>query len=202
MLARDGANPAAGHDAAVISSIMAIGYQFRQARRFVENIADEDWEKLTALCRRIQQAESRLLVAAAPLMDICAAQCRGICCRNINLDAIIGSGDFVYILTLRPDLASEMAACLKNEPLLYSADCVFLKNGVGPCVFPDNLKPDVCLTTFCEDTASVTREIRQVKRQFLKLDYFIAFSGFLRLARRLGSFLRPGSVRRQSGSDR
>lgn len=181
---------------------MSIQYDFRQARRFTKRMTGDDRERLAILCRRIQQAESELLAAAAPLMDICAAQCRGICCRNIHLDAIIGRGDLVFILALRPDLASEMADCLENEPLFYTADCVFLKNGVGPCIFPDNLKPDVCLTTFCEDTAAVTREIRRVKRQFLKLDFFIAFSGLLRLARRLASFLRPAAVRSQSGSDR
>jgi hypothetical protein len=169
---------------------MAIGYDFRQARRFVEEIADDDREKLTALCRSIQRAEARLLEAAAPLMERCAAQCRGICCRNIQMDAVIGRGDLVYILALNPRLAPQMAACLENEPLLYAADCIFLKNGVGPCIFPDTLKPDVCLTTFCEDTAAVAREIRQLKRRFMRLDLFITLDGLRRLARFFGNRLR------------
>ncbi|MFH1983580.1 MAG: hypothetical protein ABIL58_17185 [Pseudomonadota bacterium] len=169
---------------------MTIGYDFRQALRFVENIADDDREKLAALCRSIQGAEARLLDAAAPLMERCASQCRGICCRNINLDAIIGRGDLIYILALNPRLGPEMAACLENESLLYSADCVFLKNGVGPCIFPDDLKPDVCLTTFCGDTAVAAREIRQVKRRFMRLDLFVKLDALRRLTRLLGSYLR------------
>jgi hypothetical protein len=192
-LANDGANTAAGHDFAVVSVVMMIGYDFRQARRFVEQIDDDDREKLTAICRSIQRAEARLLDAAAPLMERCAAQCRGICCRNIHMETIIGRGDLIYTLALRPDLAPDMAACLENEPRLYAADCVFLKDGVGPCIFPDDLKPDVCLTTFCEDTAAVTREIRHVKRQFLRLDLFISLGGVRRLARLFTDSLRLAS---------
>lgn len=126
-------------------------------------------------------------------MEQCAMQCRGICCRNIHLDAIIGRGDLVYSLALNPGLAPEIGASLENEPLLYSADCVFLKNGVGPCIFPDDLKPEVCLTTFCGDTTTVNREIRQLKTRFRRLDLFIAISHWRQSVRWIAGWLFPSS---------
>lgn len=172
---------------------MSLLYDFRQARRLTEEISGIDRDNLTALCRQIQLAETNLLDAAAPLMERCAIRCRGICCRNIHLDAIIGRGDLVCILTLHPEMAGEMAARLEHASLLYSADCIFLEDGVGPCIFPGNTKPEVCLTTFCEDTTPVAREIRQVKRRFKRLDRFIWIQGWKGFARRLGRHAVPNA---------
>jgi hypothetical protein len=123
-------------------------------------------------------------------MDRCIAACQGLCCRNIQLEAIIGVWDLVYILTVAPAYRDRMAACLAKEVPLFAADCIFLANGVGPCIFPDTARAEVCLTTFCSSTDAIASEIRQVKRKFYKLGWFIAtrrpLLAFDRLRRWLG----------------
>ncbi len=173
---------------------MAIRYDFRQARKITADIAQDDREKLVTLCREIKQAESLLRDAAAPLMESCATACQGICCRNIHLDTIIGRGDLVYILCLHPELAEELAARVEKEPLLYSADCVFLQDGVGPCIFPGDAKPQVCLTTFCGDTTMVAREIRLVKRRFRRLDRFVSLHCAKQILGAFWAWMRPGDA--------
>lgn len=153
---------------------MGIRAEFAEAERFIAGLRPADEGRLCAICESIQAAETRLLARAADHMDRCISSCQGLCCRNIQLEAIIGVWDLVYILTVAGAYRDRMAACLENEIPFYAADCIFLADGVGPCILPDNARAEVCLTTFCSRTEPVERDIRRVKRRFYRLGWFIA----------------------------
>lgn len=157
---------------------MGLTYRFKRAAKFVEDLSSEDLKKAKNICNSIHQSEKSLLVASANLMQGCAKVCGGICCKNVDLGAIIHTADFVYILIQHPNLKSELTFQLKKEDPLFSQDCVFLQNGIGPCLLPDPVKPAVCITTFCQDTSSVKRQIDKVKGAFISLDRFIFLSKF------------------------
>lgn len=157
---------------------MSLQYNFRQARRFIDGLSSEDLQKLKAICEEIQSAEDDLRVGAKYLLQRCAGGCEGLCCRNLDLDAVIGKTDFVYLLTLADNLQDSMANCLRKEKkalaaALFTFDCIFLKDGRGPCLFPMNVRPATCLITFCDDHTAVKKEIARVKRKFFKLSAFI-----------------------------
>jgi hypothetical protein len=153
---------------------MGIGMDFKAAEHILAGLRPADKERLHAICGSIQEAETRLLAKAAANMDRCIASCEGLCCRNIQLEAVIGVSDLVYILTVAGECRGRMAACLKKEIAFYAADCIFLADGVGPCILPDNARAEVCLTTFCGRTAAIERDIRRVKRRFYRLGWFLA----------------------------
>jgi hypothetical protein len=52
-------------------------------------------------------------------------------------------------LALVGHLRESMAICLEYENRLLASDCIFLSNGKGPCIFPPAVRPEVCITTFC-----------------------------------------------------
>lgn len=128
---------------------------------------------LDGLCDRIQAAEGDLRGSAADALEKCHTACQGICCRNINLNAVLDYPDFVYILNKMPELAERIAACIEDEPALYSADCIFLENGTGPCMFPGTIMPEVCITSFCSYDTPAKKEIRRLKWCFFHLDCFL-----------------------------
>ena len=176
---------------------MGIKADFVEAEKIIAGLRPGDRVKLRRICQEIQTAETNLLKQADQSMDHCIKSCEGLCCRNIQLEAIIGVWDLVYLLTMASDFRDQMAACLEKEIPFYAADCVFLENGVGPCIFPSAVRAEVCLTTFCSRTDSIEQEIRQVKRKFYKLGWFIALRKPRMIADRLrrGLGLTPG-VRR------
>ncbi len=92
-------------------------------------------------------------------MTRCIQRCGGICRRNLQLDLVIGHWDFVFMLASNPALKEKIEECLEKEAPFFTSDCIFLENGVGPCVFPPDARPEVCLVTFCDDTSPVKREI-------------------------------------------
>ncbi len=165
---------------------MSLAYQFKKANRIIQSL---DWAERTTLnriCSDIREAEIDLGNAAEQLMTACHTGCKGICCRNIDLDAIIGLSDFVYILAIRPDLAEQMADCLEKESRLFTADCIFLENGTGPCIFPEDVRPQTCLITFCDEDAPIGRHIARVKRAFFGLSCFVSLRWLRRLMRHVG----------------
>ena len=157
---------------------MSLQYKFRQARRYIDGLSGDDARRLKAICGEIQAAETDLRDGARNLLHRCTHGCEGLCCRNLDMDAVISQTDFVYLLTLAGELGDAMATCMKKEQQALSAavftfDCIFLKNGRGPCLFPENVRPSTCLITFCDDHAVVKKEIAQVKRRFFKLSAYI-----------------------------
>lgn len=168
---------------------MGIKADFEEAERIIGAMRPDDRVKLGKICEEIQAAEAHLLQQAENNMDRCIAACQGLCCRNIQLDAIIGVWDLVYILTVASECRDRMAACLGNEIPFYAADCIFLENGVGPCLLPDTARAEVCLTTFCSRTDAIDREIRAVKRKFYKLGWYIATRKLWMAYDRLGQWI-------------
>jgi len=152
---------------------MSLGYKFRKADRFLEKLGPDDQNRLRCICHEIRRAEAALLAASENLMQRCIDRCEGICCRNIEMDPIISHWDLLFILVLAPQIRSEIQNCLLKEDPLYRTDCVFLQDGIGPCIFPQTVRPEVCVTTFCENDRSIRREIRRVKRLFVRLSWFL-----------------------------
>jgi hypothetical protein len=168
---------------------MGIKADFIAAERILARLGPDDKVRLGRICDAIQSAEAELLAKAGPAMARCIHACQGLCCRNIQLEAIIGVWDLVYILTVAGEYRDRLAACLEKEIPFYAADCVFLVDGKGPCMLPATARAEVCLTTFCSRTEEIEREIRHVKRKFYKLGWFL----FTRRPRLVLDRLRRGS---------
>ena len=150
---------------------MFVASQFNAAEKFLEGLSAAEREGLKEICGAIRDAERGLQRKARPFLNTCMTGCQGLCCRNIDLENILGRDDFIYILTLRPGLRRAIRQCLIRESV-FSADCMFLENGLGPCLFPDDLRPKVCIMTFCFDDTPIRREIRRVGAGFNKLARF------------------------------
>ncbi len=153
---------------------MYLTHQFKHALKFIRELTPEDTESLKRICWEIQTAEIVLQQKSKNLMTRCIQKCGGICCKNVQSDLIISHWDFVFILMLYPSLENDLLRCLENEQPFFSSDCIFLKDGTGPCIFPDDARPEVCIVTFCDNTSSVRKEIIGVKRKFFKLTW-VAF---------------------------
>jgi hypothetical protein len=152
---------------------MSLNYQFKQAKKIIGGLNPEDKKFLYNFCCQIQHAEINLQAKSKDLMTRCITKCGGICCKNVQSDLIISHWDFVFILTLKPFLENAILKCLENEQPLFSSDCIFLKDAAGPCIFPDDVRPEVCIVTFCDNVSTVKKEIVAVKRKFFKLSWFI-----------------------------
>ncbi|MBI9085268.1 MAG: hypothetical protein JEZ11_16855 [Desulfobacterales bacterium] len=151
---------------------MSVASEFKIAEKTLRSLNPEDRKRLKEICAQIQTAEKTLWHRAQPLLERCMAGCEGLCCRNINLEDIIGMEDFLYVLTVRPDLRDQIVRCLAHESI-FSADCFFLEGGIGPCLFPADARPKVCIMTFCFDDTPVKKEIRQVGAEFNRLGRFV-----------------------------
>jgi hypothetical protein len=165
---------------------MGIKADFVEAERILARLEPADKQRLQKICEEIQTAEADLLARAGSAMERCIHTCQGLCCRNIQLEAIIGVWDLVYILTVAGEYRDRLAACLEKEIPFYASDCIFLADGVGPCLLPDTSRAEVCLTTFCSGADTVEREIRKVKRCFYKLGWFLV----MRTPRRFVAMIR------------
>jgi hypothetical protein len=151
---------------------MELNYTFNKALHTLQALTPADRHRLASICRDIRQSEDSLNRAATKDMDKCMTACTGICCRNIRLTEIIGFCDFVYMLTVAGGMTENITACLKHESL-FSSDCIFLKNGKGPCMLPSNARPRICITSFCFDDTPVKQQIRDVNRRFSELSRFV-----------------------------
>ena len=152
---------------------MSLKTKFRKAERLRKQVQSEDPDGLRRICGQIRNAQAALLASARQQMERCLARCGGICCRNIELDPIISHWDLMLILSLAPQIRSRMRECLRREDPLYRTDCVFLEDGIGPCIFPEHLRPEVCVTTFCRNERPIRSEIRRVQRKFFQLSWFV-----------------------------
>jgi len=152
---------------------MSLAYKFRRAERILKKMDPGDKDRLLHICRQIQDAQAALLAAAGQQMQRCLSHCEGICCRNIEIDPIISHWDLVFVISLAPQIRSQIRDSLIMEDPLYRTDCVFLENGRGPCMFPENMRPEVCVVSFCQNDRPLRREIREVKRRFFQLTWFV-----------------------------
>ncbi len=174
---------------------MGLKAEFHRAKQIIAKTDISHLRKTQEICKKIRAAEIRLMEKAAPLMEKCGKSCYGICCKNIELDAIIGLGDFIYILILAGHMEKEISECLEKENPLFRSDCIFLKNGKGPCIFPYAIRPEVCITTFCGDDSIVKKEIREVKKGFVRLGWYVTLTRIKRILNIFARVTSPGIFR-------
>jgi len=85
------------------------------------------------------------------------------------VDEIVSFYDFILVLLLAPSLADLLARRVEAVQGLHNADCVFLKDGRGPCIFPEDLKPERCVASFCFGTSRIRRDLSRLRRSFTRL---------------------------------
>jgi hypothetical protein len=158
---------------------MGLNHSFKTARKIIDALDADERKILLAICRDIHQAQKALTQKAAPLLAHCMANCQGLCCRNLHPADIITQWDLVYILSMAPQIDDAMAARLPGEGF-FPADCIFLENDSGPCLFPDNLRPERCIISFCRVEPSIEKEIGRVMRGFSRLIRWFKFRPFRR----------------------
>lgn len=153
---------------------MSLRYSFKSARNRIARLDAQERRVLQAICRDIHRAQKRLSVKAEPILDRCISDCRGLCCRNLHPSDIITEWDLVFILAAAPQLESAMADGIAREGF-FPADCIFLADGVGPCLFPDHLRPERCIISFCRVEPAIEVEIGRVMGGFSRLIRFFMF---------------------------
>lgn len=163
---------------------MGLKYKFKKAQRIIEGLDHKGLIAVKGICEEIQMAQNKLFEEGKDVLAYCQHRCQGLCCRNIQPDEIITFTDFVYILAMESSVRDEISECLKKESL-FSANCIFLKGGEGPCIFPSDLRPEMCITTFCGGDTTIKKEINRVETKFNKLVRFI----LLRKPRTIKDFL-------------
>lgn len=143
------------------------------AERWIASSPPQDIDRLISLCLAIQEAERELIRRADSYLKICMDHCEGLCCKNVFLGEIIGFEDFCYILLLNPELFESLRNHLGQTQGLFTSDCPFLLHGSGPCVLPEAVRPEICITSFCMQTPKADPAIRRVKSLFRKLGWSI-----------------------------
>jgi hypothetical protein len=151
---------------------MSLRYKFKKAGQVLARLRPNERVTLEHISGDIQRAESRLFEAAQVILDDCGRRCRGLCCRNIHIDDIMTLLDCVHILVTAPTIETQINEALTREGL-HSADCIFLKDGIGPCIFPALSRPEKCIVSFCHGDGIVAAEIRHVRKTFNRLAWFI-----------------------------
>lgn len=164
---------------------MGLHYKLRRARKILDALLPSERERLEGICREIETAERRLLDKAQRLMAGCIEGCQGLCCRNAAFDDIIGLADLIFVLQGAGDLFDELNRRLADMPPFFTGDCPLLADGRGPCILPESRRPEVCITTFCADTAPIRTDIATVRRGFMRLEWYLRWTAPKRLAQRL-----------------
>jgi len=162
---------------------MSLNHSFKSARKRISRLDADERTKLLIICEDIHTRQKALSEKAEPLLQACMANCQGLCCRNIRPADIITEWDLLYILAKAPQIEAPMEACLREESF-FPSNCIFLENGIGPCLFPDNLRPERCIISFCRVEPSVEKEIARVMGGFSRLIRFFKFLPLRRIANR------------------
>ncbi len=153
---------------------MQVRRKIDKAFAVIDRFSEKQQPALRARCLEIKQAQHVLNQVAEPYFKQCMQSCRGLCCRNIYVGDMVTLLDYIFILVLDSDLSARMYEYSGKEGL-FSADCIFLHNGTGPCIFNAAMKPERCIITFCSNTGPIHREIRAVRKKFSALQRFIFF---------------------------
>ena len=151
---------------------MSLRYKFRKADNLIAGLSPDERVALDDICSTIRRVEKHFLNAAQTILNDCGARCQGLCCRNIHIDDIMTLLDCVHIRVTAPGIRTAVDAALDREGP-FSADCIFLTQGVGPCIFPSDARPEKCLLSFCHGDEIVAAEARQVRKSFTRLARFI-----------------------------
>ena len=165
---------------------MGTRYLFEKAIKICQNFSPQDRDLVRNRCNVIQDAQEKLVAAAETAMFHCIERCRGICCRNLDIDTIFSLWDFIFILTLAPQLKDEMQERLDHHTALYLSPCPFLKDAVGPCIVPDGMKAQICVITFCTNDETLKKPIHLVNLNFYKLCWLIQYLRIKRIVQKIG----------------
>jgi len=150
---------------------MELENKIDKAHRFIDSLNAAQLKDLQRICRDIMVSQDDLNVQAAEYFKRCMRACEGICCKNINVNDVVTQLDLIYVLAMGNHSATRVQACAALESL-YTADCPFLANRVGPCIFPPNIKPERCIITFCGETRPIRKAIKVVRSGFSKLSRY------------------------------
>ena len=150
---------------------MELKNKIQKAQTIIDSFVGEERTRLLDICFDIRKAQDALNIEAQNFFKDCAERCKGICCRNICINDVVTLLDLIYILTIQKEIADQVESCAQGETL-FSADCLFLRNGTGPCLFQANTKPERCIITFCADIRPIRREIKAVRSKFNKLSRY------------------------------
>ena len=167
---------------------MGTGYLFEKAVKISQNLSSPENAMIKNLCRAIQKSQEELLFAAHDAMFNCIRQCKGICCQSLDIDSIFSLWDFIFILMLRPDLKDEMQKRLDAHTSLYLSPCPFLIDGRGPCIFPDGIKAQICVITFCSNDEKIKKPVKKVNLNFYKLCWQIQYLRVKRTVLKMACF--------------
>jgi hypothetical protein len=151
---------------------MELGKKIQKAQTIIHSFEGTHRTRLLDICVEIQHAQAALNLAADTFFQECAERCKGLCCRNICINDVITQLDLIYMLSLHEEIFPQVENCAQAETL-FSADCLFLQNGTGPCIFTADAKPERCIITFCQDTRPISSEIKAVRSGFSKLSRYI-----------------------------
>ena len=152
---------------------MGIQYKIRKADEILAVLSRHDRQRSNDICRQIQKEQLRLHEAGEGLFKRCISGCEGLCCRNVIADELITLRDMIFVLAASSLNAKDLLQMADEEPL-FTADCMFLENGVGPCIFPHGIRPEKCVLSFCGDDKPIAENIRAVHRGFVRLHRFLA----------------------------
>ncbi|MEW6260351.1 MAG: hypothetical protein AB1547_10655 [Thermodesulfobacteriota bacterium] len=166
---------------------MELTHALIDARRWLASCSAEDIDHLRSVCLDIHEAEKRLMQASAFYLQRCIHHCEGLCCRNVFLGEVMGFEDFCFLLVLRPDCFEALFSQASHLKTMFTADCPFLLNGVGPCSLPEAVRPEVCITSFCMQTPDADAAIGAVQARFRKLSRIIRWIRCKQLFRKMVS---------------
>lgn len=152
---------------------MELPHALIDAERWIASCPPQDVHRIRSLCLSIRKAELELMRQAHFYLQTCMHHCEGLCCKNVFLDEVMGFEDFCYILLLHPELSETLHAHLNGLKGLFTSDCPFLLNGKGPCILPEAVRPEICITSFCMQTPKADTAIANVKSRFRKLAWTI-----------------------------
>ena len=147
---------------------MELQKKIEKAKLIIESFTGKERIRLLDICNQIKSAQDNLNNEAADLFTDCMQRCQGLCCRNICINDVVTQLDLIYILALDKCISDQVSTCAEAETL-FPSDCLFLEDGVGPCIFAYNMKPERCVITFCGETRHIKREIKAVRAAFNKL---------------------------------
>ncbi len=150
---------------------MELEKKIEKAQVIIDSFLGEERNRLLDICHEIKSAQDDLNREAKDYFKDCMHRCGGICCRNICINDVVTLLDLIFILSINKEISATVHACAQAETL-FPADCLFLQNGVGPCIFTANLKPERCIITFCGELRPIKREIKAVRSKFSKLSRY------------------------------
>ncbi len=171
---------------------MGTRYLFKKAVKISQNLSPGDKTLVRDRCNTIRKSQEELVSAADTAMSNCIEQCKGICCKSLDIDSIFSLWDFIFILTLAPKLKDVIQERLDSYTSLYLSPCPFLRDNIGPCIFPIGIKAQICVITFCSNDEKIKNPIKAVNLNFYKLCWLIQYLRIKRVAQKMSCLFSRG----------